>query len=184
MDAIDIHSLMNIALLMLLVVTTVAMAALRNLLTVVILSGVFSLVMALLYLVLAAPDVAITEAAIGGGISTILFLGALLISGERETTHKKNTGKALILVTLTGVALLYAVSGLPLFGASNAPSQTHVAPFYLKDTPTTMGVPNVVTVTLASYRGLDTLGETFVIFTAALAVFMLLGKDSGRRSRG
>ena len=40
------------------------------------------------------------------------------------------------------------------------------------------GVPNIVTAVLASYRGFDTLGEVTVIFTAAVAVMLLIG---GRR---
>lgn len=40
----------------------------------------------------------------------------------------------------------------------------------------------MVTSVLASYRGYDTLGETTVIFTAALGVLALLGR--GRNSRG
>ena len=40
-------------------------------------------------------------------------------------------------------------------------------------------MPNVVTSVLASYRGYDTLGEVTVIFTAAVAVMMLLGGRKG-----
>ena len=39
----------------------------------------------------------------------------------------------------------------------------------------TTGIPNVVTSVLASYRGYDTLGEVTVIFTAGIAVLLLLG---------
>ena len=46
---------------------------------------------------------------------------------------------------------------------------------YLADAQKDTGVPNVVTAVLASYRGFDTLGETGVIFVAAIAVAMLLG---------
>ena len=41
-------------------------------------------------------------------------------------------------------------------------------------------MPNVVTAVLASYRGYDTLGETVVIFTAAVGVLLLL---RGRRRK-
>ncbi len=44
-----------------------------------------------------------------------------------------------------------------------------------------VGIPNVVTTTLASYRGYDTLGETVVIFTAGTAVLILLGTARRRR---
>jgi len=39
------------------------------------------------------------------------------------------------------------------------------------------GLPNVVTAVLASYRGYDTLGETAVIFTAGIAVLLILRKN-------
>ena len=42
-------------------------------------------------------------------------------------------------------------------------------------------MPNMVTAVLASYRGYDTFGETFVIFTAGIAVLMLLGIREGPR---
>ena len=41
---------------------------------------------------------------------------------------------------------------------------------------TEIGLPNVVTSVLASYRGYDTLGETYVIFTAAAGVLAILGR--------
>ena len=43
--------------------------------------------------------------------------------------------------------------------------------------------PNMVTVTLADYRGYDTMGETTVIFTAALICFLLLRKKRGRNDQ-
>ncbi|MDA8545131.1 hypothetical protein N9L05_04955, partial [Alphaproteobacteria bacterium] len=46
----------------------------------------------------------------------------------------------------------------------------HVAPEFIKGSADDIGIPNVVTSVLASYRGYDTLGETVVIFTAAIAV--------------
>lgn len=50
---------------------------LKNLVAAVIAAGVISLLASILYLVLAAPDVAMTEAAIGSGLTTIVFLFAL-----------------------------------------------------------------------------------------------------------
>ena len=50
---------------------------LKNLVAAVIAAGVISLLASILYLVLSAPDVAMTEAAIGSGLTTIVFLFAL-----------------------------------------------------------------------------------------------------------
>ncbi|WP_367274500.1 hydrogen gas-evolving membrane-bound hydrogenase subunit E [uncultured Maritalea sp.] len=69
----------------------------------------------------------------------------------------------------------------PFFSASShAPAQTHLGPDYLEKSPEQIGVPNVVTAILASYRGYDTLGETAVVFTAAVGVLLLI---SGLRRR-
>jgi len=49
----------------------------REVLTAVIASGVVSLLASVLYLLLSAPDVAMTEAAIGSGLTTVIFLFVL-----------------------------------------------------------------------------------------------------------
>ena len=72
---------------------------------------------------------------------------------------------------------------MPLFGASDSPAQTHVAAVYLKESVTDIGVPNVVTAILASYRGFDTLGEVVVVFTACVGVLMLIGGFATRRHK-
>jgi multicomponent Na+:H+ antiporter subunit B len=56
-----------------------------------------------------------------------------------------------------------------------------VAPRYLEESGREIGIPNVVTSVLASYRGYDTLGEVTVIFTAAAGVLVLLGRSRRRR---
>jgi multicomponent Na+:H+ antiporter subunit B len=71
---------------------------------------------------------------------------------------------------------------MPHFAAPDAPIQQHVAPRYLEQSPNEIGIPNVVTAVLASYRGYDTLGELTVIFTAGIGVLALLGLRR-RRSR-
>ncbi len=50
-----------------------------------------------------------------------------------------------------------------------------MAPHYLEESEHEIGIPNVVTSVLASYRGYDTMGETTVIFTAMVGVLMLMG---------
>lgn len=57
-------------------------AVTRNLLAAVLASGGVSLLASVLYLLLAAPDVAMTEAAIGSGLTTVVFLFALKRIGQ------------------------------------------------------------------------------------------------------
>lgn len=156
-------------------VVTLVIAAQRNLFSVVILSGVYSFLMATLLVALDAVDVAMTEAAVGAGISTVLFLSALYLSGGEELkSPNRSSLLPLGIVIATGAALVYATYDLSPFSDPGAPIHQHVAPRYINDVMRETGVPNIVTAVLASYRGYDTLGETTVVFTAGIGVIVLL----------
>lgn len=146
----------------------------RNILSVVMLGGIYSLTSASLFVVLDAVDVAFTEAAVGAGISTVLFLSALAVTGKHHTLTRKNHTAALFSVAIMVSALLYATTDMPPFGAADAPVHTHVAPRYIEQSGEEIGIPNIVTSVLASYRAFDTLGEVAVVFTALIAVLLLL----------
>ena len=80
------------------------------------------------------------------------------------------------MVVITGAILIYGTLDMPFYGDPSAPIHHHVVPRYLLDSSTEIGLPNVVTSVLASYRGYDTLGEVYVIFTAAAGVLAILGR--------
>ncbi len=174
-----IITLIDIILLTFMGATAIAILRLRSLFAVVMLSGIYSLLAASMFVALDAVDVAFTEAAVGAGISTVLMMATLALTGERERPAAHTTWLPLAVVTVTGAALLYATFDMPPFGAADAPVNLHVAPRYLNDSFGEVGLPNVVTSVLASYRGYDTLGEVTVIFTAAVAVMILLGGRKG-----
>jgi multicomponent Na+:H+ antiporter subunit B len=144
--------------------------------------GLFSLLSAGLFTVMDAADVAFTEAAVGAGISTILMLVTLSQTArEEQAGARRSPVLPLVVVWVTGAALLYGTQDLPRLGDPDAPIHKHVAPRYLQESDTEIGIPNVVTSVLASYRGYDTLGETTVIFTAGIGVLALLGLPRRRR---
>ncbi|MCH2037909.1 MAG: DUF4040 domain-containing protein [Rickettsiales bacterium] len=174
--------IINVVLLSLLLITTLSIVMVKNILTATILLSIFSLLMALLYLTLSAPDVAITEAAVGGGISTILLLAAISLTGKDEKKRRLQMFP-LVTVAVTGIILVLTTLGMPQFGSKDAPVQTHVAPYYLNESYEQIAIPNVVTSVLASYRGFDTLGETFVIFTAGMSILLLLWDRKPNRKR-
>jgi multicomponent Na+:H+ antiporter subunit B len=169
------------ALLTFMVVSALALVWFRNLFAVVMLSGSFSLTAAVLYVVMDAVDVAFTEAAVGAGIATVLMLGTLALTTDREKADPHISWPHFLIVLVTGAALIYGTLDMPHYGNANAPIHKHVAPEYLNESQGKTGVPNVVTSVLASYRGYDTLGEVTVIFTAAAGVLALIGRR--RRSR-
>ncbi len=174
--------LVDAALISLLTLIAILAVRLHRLFAVVMLSGAFSLVAAALFVVLDAVDVAFTEAAVGAGISTILALATLSLVPRDEKPHSIALVPA-FLAFATAAMLAVAVSDLPAFGDANAPIHNHVAPEYLTGSAEDIGIPNVVTSVLASYRGFDTLGETVVVFTAAIAVLLVLGGYTRPRRR-
>ena len=175
-----IDVIINVTLLAFLAITAVAIVRMTNLFAIIMLYGIFSFLSAGLFIVMDAVDVAFTEAAVGAGISTVLMLTTLaLTKGQKEkqpTVHRP--WLPLMVVIVTGSALVYGTWDIPPFGDPNAPAQTHVAPGYLERSIPETGIQNVVTSVLASYRGFDTLGEVTVVFTAGIAVMLLIG---GRR---
>lgn len=164
-------------ILSLMALTTLGIIRLRNLFSVVILSTIYSFLMATLLLIFDAVDVALTEAAVGAGISTVLMLTVLYYSKVNEEKPKFKSILPLIICLTIGGLLIYGTYGLPPFGASDTPIHTHISVQYLERSISETGVPNVVTSVLASYRGFDTLGEVIVVFTAAIGVLSILKRD-------
>jgi len=175
---------LDFVLFSILAATAVGVVMLRHLFAVVMLGGVFSLVTAGLFVVLDAPDVAFTEAAVGAGITTVLLLGALTLTTRREKPATSGIAIPLTVCVITGLALIYGTLDLPHFGTPDAPIHLHLAPEFLVVREPEIDIPNIVTAVLASYRGFDTMGEVVVVFTAGIGVILLIGQHGvGRRSR-
>lgn len=165
------------------VASVAAMIFQRNLLTVIVLSGIYSFLMATVLVALDAVDVAMTEAAVGAGVSTVLLLGALHLCQSQEAQPVHKPWLPLAVSVSTAALLVYGGLGLPDFADPAAPIHHHVVPRYLQNE---VDVPNVVTAVLASFRGYDTLGETTVVFTAGAGIIALLRRrqrkdDGGER---
>jgi multicomponent Na+:H+ antiporter subunit B len=169
-------SIVSVLLLSILFVMGVAIARLRNLFAIVMLSGIYSLVCAAWYILVDAVDVGFTEAAVGAGMSTAVLLGAILLTSRNAKPERRLARLGPLAVCIAaGAMLIYATSDLPAAGDAASPANTGVGLAYLQINWADTGVPNVVTSVLASYRGFDTLGETVVVFIAGLAVVLLLG---------
>ena len=148
-------------LLTLLVITAVAIVRSENLFVAVMLTSIFSLLMAANFFILDAADVALTEAAVGAGVTTVIFLSALALTAEREKFARASSGLALVVVVVLASLIIYATFDKPRLGDPEAPVHQHVAPWYLEKTPEYIDIPNVVTAVLGSFRGYDTLGEVW-----------------------
>ena len=165
-----------------LAVTALAVVYMRDLFTIVMLFGIYSLLSAGFFVTMDAVDVALTEAAVGAGVTTVLMLSTLALTSRKEKLRPVRPSLLpLVVVTITGLVLVYGTLDMPFLGDPEAPVHQHVAPRYIEQSIEEVGMPNIVTSVLASYRGFDTLGEVVVIFAAGLGVLALLGVAGGGR---
>lgn len=130
----------------------------------------FGLFMALTWVRLKAPDVALAEAAIGAGVTGMLLLAALRRI-KPDTIHSVCIERKGIIavIVLSGV-----FAGILAFTLLQMPD---VVPDTIKrqvtDNMAHSGVANPVTAVLLNFRGYDTLLEVVVLWAAALAVWSL-----------
>ncbi len=161
----------------------VAIVWMKDLIAVVMLLGIYGLLTASFFVAMDAVDVAFTEASVGAGISTLLLLVAIAKTKRAEHPVRHKPMLALLVVVVTGGLLIYGTFDMPIFGIAEAPAHTHVAQRYIEDSYAEVGIPNIVTSVLASYRGFDTFGEVVVIFTAGIGVLGLLTVSGGTGRR-
>ncbi|WP_343989349.1 DUF4040 domain-containing protein [Kangiella japonica] len=166
--------LINVILLAFLAITALSLAFTKDLFASVMFTGIYSLLSAAFFVLMDAVDVAFTEAAVGAGISTILMLTTITMTGRYENNKKYHPKIALTVVVITGIMLIFGTVDMPAFGSDTAPAQVHVAPYYIMQSGEDIDIPNIVTSVLASYRGFDTFGEVVVVFTALVGVLGLL----------
>jgi multicomponent Na+:H+ antiporter subunit B len=163
-----------------LVVVAVVVALVRDVLAATIVFAAYSLGMAILWVVLRAPDVALTEAAVGAGVTTSLFLVTIIKTGRpvgAPALVRNVHPVSLLAVTAVAVVIGLTVPSLPPVGLGDTPPFRRVIPYYLEQSGPQLGVRNVVTAILAGYRGFDTFGEVTVVFAAGVAVLVVFRKE-------
>lgn len=159
-----------------------ATALFRDVLSAIVVFGAYSLGMAIIYTFLLAPDVAMTEAAIGAGVTTILLLLTIARTTRPSTDRlfeRIHWPAAVAVGAFTAVCLLLVVPAMYAVGDPNAPvwSNPEVTQYYIESTYRDTGVQNAVTAVLAAYRGFDTFGEAVVVFAAGVAALLVLKRE-------
>lgn len=173
---------LDLLILIIVVICAISAITVKDLLSSAMLLGAFSFLMCILWALMGAVDVAFTEAAIGAGVSTAFFIGAIYQTTIRaDNSDLKLKIIPLVAVILTGAALIYSTVDLPDWGDPKSPASVHVSPLYIEKTIEETATPNAVTSVLADYRGYDTLGETAVIFAAGITCIILLRRSDDNK---
>ena len=97
--------------------------------------------------------------------------------------QKAYTALAILLCLIFSAFMLLTVANLPSYGSDSAPTVNEVAERYVEKGTEETGAVNTVAGMIPDYRAFDTLGESFVLFTAMCAVTMLMNAPGKRRVR-
>ena len=161
--------------------TALATALFRDVLSAIVVFGAYSLGMAILYVVLLAPDVAMTEAAISAGVTTLLLLLTIARTARPSTDEvfeRVDLPAVAVVGTFVLVLMTQVLPATEAVGDSDAPAWAGDATqYYIDNTVADTGVANAVTAVLAAYRGFDTFGEAVVVFAAGIAVLLVLKRE-------
>ena len=88
---------------------------------------------------------------------------------------------AFLLCAVFAALMLMTVANLPRYGSADAPTVNEVAQRYVEQGTEETGAVNTVAGMILDYRAFDTLGESFVLFTAMCAVTILLNRSGKKR---
>lgn len=90
---------------------------------------------------------------------------------------------SVVFCLILSLILIGTVNFLPLFAGENTPTTNEVYDHYVSQGRDQTGAVNTVAGMILDYRAFDTLGESFVLFTATCAVLLLLEQTSGKKSK-
>ena len=176
MESIALYATLTFSIL-----AALAATFLRDVLNAIIAFAAFSFGIAVAWILLAAPDVALTEAAVGAGITTVFFLVTIAKTvrpGGQRLVERIEWRSVAVVAVLVGT-LLATVRSLPAVGSADSPVATsRITEYYLQNAYPETGVENAVTAVLAAYRGFDTLGEATVVIAAGVAVLLVLRQEA------
>jgi multicomponent Na+:H+ antiporter subunit B len=168
------------------VAAAVSAALLRDVLGAIVVFASFSLGLSVIWVILSAPDVALTEAAVGAGVLSVLFLVTVSKTARPDTDTLVSSVdyKAVAAVGLLFVVLLATVPALPEVGSTEAPAVQETVDgertpygYYIAESYEETGVENAVSAILVFYRGFDTFGEGVVVFSALVGMLVVFRKE-------
>ena len=162
-----------------LIFTTIQIIRSKSFINSLIFLSIFSTFISLFFLFLDAPDVAMTEIALGACLSTCVLLKIVKVIGsEHDKSEISYKIPASILSFLLIITLCYFGLDMPNFGAEQTPLQENISKYYIDNTTHLIGIPSMVAAVLASFRGFDTLGETIVILIAGLGILLIMNNKT------
>ena len=168
-------------LLIFMIVGAIIAVEMKDLLSSIVAVGAVGLALSIVFLILKAPDVAITQLVVEL-LALIILIRATLKRDLPFSTSGRwflNTFITVIFIAVFLLIALVCLKDLPKFGYPIM----RVSQEYLKDGLLKTGAPNIVAGIILDYRAYDTLGEATILFTAVMGV-LAIARRVGRKREG
>ena len=161
-----------IVLLVLMIIAAIAAVEMRDLLSSVIAVGAVGLGLSVAFLLLQAPDLAITQLVVE--ILCLIILIRLTIRREGLPGRRRISalvgGVTALFIIVFLMAAWSSFRDLPPFGAP----LMRVASYYISQGQKKTGAANLVSAVILDFRAYDTLGEVTVLFAAVMGTLAVL----------
>ena len=161
-------------LLLFMIVAAVVAVEMKDMVSSVVAVGAVGLGLSLAFLILKAPDLAITQLVVEILLLIILIRATIKRDLPFSTSGRWffNTAATLIFIAVFLSFAYLALQELPLFSQP----LLKVSEYYLKEGVAKTGAANLVTSVILDFRAYDTLGEATVLFTAVMGIMAVLRK--------
>ncbi|MBM3244356.1 MAG: DUF4040 domain-containing protein [Candidatus Omnitrophica bacterium] len=168
---------LHVVLILMIAASIVAME-IEDLLSSVIALGAVGIGLSLEFLLLRAPDLAITQLVVEILTLVILIKATVGVKLPREQM-KGRVLYFIFAICFVGAFLFFshkAIAQLPAFGSP----VMKMGSFYMREGLAKTGAANIVSSVILDFRGYDTLGEATILFTSVIGVLVVL-RAAGRK---
>lgn len=172
-------------LLVVMLIAALVAIEIRDLLAAAVALGIVGFSVAIMFILLQAPDLAIVQIVVEA-LTVVFFAAVILRTTNVDTTF--GTGlrgqvvfPAVVFFIFGILFLVFAARALAALPALGSPTML-VAREYIAQGLAKTGAANVVAAVILDFRGYDTLGEATVLFTAVVGVLTIM-RRAGRKER-
>lgn len=151
----------------------VAIPFINNRMTAVIVAGVSGYLVALMFVIFRAPDLALTQLLIET-VSVILFMLVFVNLPKLKKEKAKQSTKIFNLVVSISVGLMITLVSISAFVFGSEANYPSIREYFIENSKELAGGYNIVNVILVDFRGLDTMLEILVLAIAALGVISMV----------
>lgn len=151
----------------------VAIPFINNRMTAVIVAGVSGYLVALMFVIFRAPDLALTQLLIET-VSVILFMLVFVNLPKLKKEKTKKSTKIFNLVVSISVGLMITLVSISAFVFGSEVNYPSIKEYFIENSKELAGGYNIVNVILVDFRGLDTMLEILVLAIAALGVISMV----------